>query len=197
MPALDTYELSLDADYNGQQVTNIFKAVQIGGDGTGDARLALQSAFNVEIWPLFKPNLVADYEKQGYRSRGILQNETQQYIGVSVDNGTHAGEGLPPNCALLCRNYGTQVGRKGTGRNLFSGIPESQVLNGNWLTAYVALWVDYTNAMALNVADSGTGYLFRFGIYNSDLDAILNLQRLEIQPRCRTLRSRTIGAISA
>jgi len=43
MPAGDIYELSVDAQYNGQNVTNVMHMVQIGADGSGDARVAVNA----------------------------------------------------------------------------------------------------------------------------------------------------------
>lgn len=196
MPAGDLYELALDCVFEGQACTNTYRATQVGADGTGDPRQALASAFNVDLWPLLKTNLVETFVQRAYRVRGIHLNETQTLIVPADDTGTVDEIGLPPNCVLLCRNYAQPIGRKGTGRNLFSGIPESQLNEGNFDGLYLGGWSNYTEAVADNISDPGSAYIFRCGVWNSDLEAVLQFQRSEVQPRCRTLRSRTIGAFA-
>jgi len=197
MPAGDTYEMSLEGIYNGQSVVNTYKAYQIGADGTGDARKALVDAFNVDIWPLIKAFLIDSYSQSIYRSRGIGANETQTLVTPATDTGAVVGEGAPPNSVLIVRNYSTPIGRKGTGRNLFSAVPEDQIANGNFLAAYLGTVELYAQAIPQPITDAFTGYVFGLGIWNSDLANVIQYQRCEALPRAKTLRSRTLGQIGA
>jgi len=149
MPDGDTYELSQEAIYEGQSVVNVFHYLQVGADGTGDPRLGLVNAWLDELFGLIIPNLVPEYAMLQFRTRGILLNETQTLLTLNVTNGGNLGDGLPPNSVAMTRNYGERAGRKGTGRTLWTGVPELQTDQGLCELAYLAGWVAYENAAVL------------------------------------------------
>ena len=197
MPAGDKYELNVEAIYQGQSVVNVFHMFQIGSDGTGDPREGVVNAFEVNLKADIIDQLVDEYQMLQYRSRGILGNETQTLLTLVSDKGARVEEGLPPNSVLMTRNYGTRTGKKGTGRNCWTGIPESKQDQGVADILYLADWVAYETALAATIDDPGLSWEFQVGVLSPSDGVIRAIVRAETQPRLRTMRSRTIGSVGA
>lgn len=197
MPSGDNYQITLDAVYNGQAVVNVFHFVQSGADGTGDVRESLTNIFQAQIWPLIQARLTSEYVKQGYLAKGIKPNETQTLLTSSVSAGTLVEDGLPPNSVMQMTNYGLREGLKGTGRTLFTGLPESDQANGIINLLDQASWLTYITKMLSTMTDGVLLWSFKFGIYDTASNVIRVVQRMEVQPRLKTLSSRIIGPAGA
>ena len=197
MRAGDNYQLVHAAVYEGQSVVNVYHFIQIGADGTGDPRQSLSDIFNVQIWPLIQTQLIDEFVQLGYRTKGIIPNETQTLLNVVAATGDLTDDGLPPNSVMQLTNYGSPLGRKGTGRTLLTGLPEANATDGVWDLTQQAAFAAYATLMTAPVIDGVTSWSFQFGILDTDLNVIRPVQRIEVAPRVKTLRSRTIGASGA
>lgn len=197
MPAGDNYQLVHEAVYNGQSVINVYHWIQIGADGTGDPRQSLANIFNIQVWPLIQANTVDEFVQLGYRTKGIIPNETQTLLTTAGLTGDLVEDGLPPNSVTQLTNYGAPLGRKGTGRTLMTGVPESAQQDGVLDILYQGSWVTYETLLIVPVIDGVTSWSFQFGILDTALNVIRPVQRIEVAPRMKTLRSRTIGATGA
>jgi len=197
MPSGDNYQLTLEATYNGQAVVNVFHFKQSGADGTGDVRESLADVFQAQVWPLIQARLTDEYEKLGYLTKGIKPNETQTLITSSIANGSLVEDGMPPNSVMQMTNYAVRSGLKGTGRTMFTGLPETDVENGIINLADQASWVTYITKMLATMTDGVLLWSFDFGILDLSTNTIRDVERMEVQPRMKTLRSRTIGAAGA
>jgi len=197
MPAGDNYQLVHDAVYEGQSVVNVFHFLQVGADGTGDPRQSLANIFNIQIWPLFAAQLVDEFQQLGYKTKGIIPNETQTLLTVAGATGDLTGEGLPPNSVMQLTNYGAPLGRKGTGRTLLTGLDEAVAESGVWDLVQQANFASYETLMIVPLIDGVTSWSFQFGVLDAALNVIRPVQRIEVAPRVKTLRSRTIGAAGA
>jgi len=197
MPAGDSYQLVHEGLYEGQSVISVYHWTQVGADGTGDPRLSLANIFNLQVWPLIQANIVDEFQQLGYKTKGIIPNETQTLLTVVGAVGTLVEDGLPPNSVLQLTNYGAPLGRKGTGRTMITGMPEAGNREGVFSVAQQAGWVSYETLLILPVIDGVTSWSFQFGILDTALNVIRPVQRIEVAPRVKTLRSRTIGAAGA
>jgi len=197
MPAGDTYELDLEALYQGQAVVNVFHFFQVGGDGTGDVRQSLANAFALVLQPLIVSNLVEEYVTQQFRVRGVDGSETQTLLVLDTTTGGIIDDGLPPNSVLMTRNYGLRDALKGTGRTCWTGIAETDQEKGVMKLVPLAGWVAYENAAKDTIEDPALGWDFQLAVRSPSDEIFRPVLRLETQPRLRTLRSRTIGAFGA
>lgn len=197
MPAGDNYQLVHDAVYEGQSVVNVYHFIQVGADGTGDPRQSLANIFNIQVWPLQQAHIIDEYTQLGYRTKGIIPNETQTLLTSATNTGDLTDEGLPPNSVLQLTNYGAPLGRKGTGRTMLTGLPESVATDGVWDLGQQAAFATYETLMIVPLIDGVTSWSFQFGILDTALNVIRPVQRIEVAPRVMTLRSRTIGAAGA
>ena len=197
MPAGDNYQLTLEAIYEGQAVVNVFHFRQNGADGTGDVRLSLANIFEAQVWPLIQARLVNEYAKVGYLTKGIKPNETQTLLTLNAAVGGIVEDGLPPNSIMMMTNYGLRLGLKGTGRTMFTGIPEADTEGGILNLTYQGTWQTYIDKMLTTMTDAVLLWSFDFGVLDPAVDVIRLIQRMEVRPRLRTLRSRTIGAFGA
>ncbi len=193
MPAGDNYQLVHEAVYEGQSIISVYHWIQIGADGTGDPRQSLSNVFHLQVWPLIQDRVTTEFVQLAYKVKGIIPNETQTLLDIRGGIGDLAVEGGPPNSVLQLINYGARLGRKGTGRTMITGIPETNNTGGVWDLSEQAAWAAYETLLIVPVVDGTTSWQFQFGILDTDLNVIRPVQRIEVAPRAKTLSSRTIG----
>lgn len=192
MPANDVFELSVDATYNGQQVTNVMHAIQIGADGSGDARGALDRVwvdnFDVEQRTLQVTSVVHFQQ----RVRRILPTQTQTLITPNAGLGLATGNGLPTNQCAILRLYGAKALLKGVGHQKLYAVPVLMVLEGRVQTTFRDISLLYSVNFETNHTDPISGYVFRMGVLGTD-SVLRQIQGTEQLGRIKQIHSRSIG----
>ena len=192
MPAGDIFELSVDMMFDSQAIMNRYHFVQIGSDGSGDARVSC-----TEVWDAFFKitfqNLVSDeitiVQK---RCRRVLPVQTQQLVSSDGAHGSVTGHVLPTNCVAILRLYGTPSGRKGVGFMKIPGVATAFVNEGRINSSYEGIAELFGDQFEADNTHGGTGFVFRSCILGSD-DVARQVQTARCTSRIKQLRSRTIG----
>lgn len=193
MPALDIFERSTDMTYGGQNVVNVEHLQQIGADGTGTWQASLFTNWDVAYKPRMRNLMTAQVNIVQVRMRRVLPTQTQQTTTTVNEAGLHAGDGMPPHIASLLRQHGETTGRKGTGGIKFTGIPNTEVLNGRITVAYAALMELYGDQDESDITDGATGYTFRGGVLSQVDDVFRKILKSYATPRVVTVYSRQRG----
>jgi len=191
MPANDILEISVDAILNGQNVTNVMRFIQVGVDGSGDARVALANVWVNQFDGPLRNTQVTAVAHQQLRVRRLLPTQTQTIITPNLQPGTLTGVGIPVNQCVVLRFYGTPAGRKGTGNQRMYGIRTISVLDGRIDNGQSTLIQTYAVLFTSTQADI-SGYSFRGVVLGND-NLARQIERTTPLPRIRTMHSRTVG----
>lgn len=193
MPDGDIYEINVDGTVAGQNICNVHHFVQVGSDGTGDARTALATLWNDVYKAKFLDCLADAYALQQYRVRQLKPVETQSLVTAASGAGDIAIEPLPnQNCAIL-RQYAVPLLRRGTGHVKLSPIPITFGSEGRIDDAMATLMDVFGAVMEADQTESGSGYVFRSGVY-SLVDFILRkIVSTQAVGPIKTVYSRSIG----
>lgn len=193
MAADDTFSVSCDLTYNGQNCVNVLHFKQIGSDGTGVAMASLETVWDTIYKTLYRGLMVITVNVVQVRVRRLAAVESQSTITAVGLAGTHSGQGMPTHSAALLRQRGSSTDpRKGTGGQKIVGVPRSIVEAGRLTQAYADLLIAYGQLGESDETDGATGYTFRQCI----LDAAGNSRIIvhnAATPRLITVRSRQIG----
>lgn len=193
MPDGDIYELTVDQTFSLQNISNVHHFVQIGTDGSGNAREALGDVWETEFKAAFLALVVADLTVVQLRIRRILPTQTQQFITPIIEDGDVAFNGLPPQQCAILRQLGTRSGRKGTGHMKISGVPVTSVENGRITAAYATDMNTLGDVYAETHTDAGTGFTFRAIVLGTSDNVAREIQKAGSTSRIKTVYSRTIG----
>lgn len=194
MPANDIFEVSVDATYNGEAMTNVMHFIQIGADGTGDARSALNSVW-VNDFDVAQRNLQVDSVTHfQQRTRRLFPTQTQSFIAANSATGTFIDNGLPTNQCAILRFYGALAGRKGVGHQKLYGVGTTFILQGRISASYKTLMDAYGDIFKVDRTDS-SGFVFRAGVLGTD-DVLRQIQKTEAMTRIKQVHSRSarVGA---
>lgn len=193
MPAGDIYELNVDQQIAGQDITNVYHFKQIGADGTGDAREAVDAMWDTVFKGAYLACVTDQTTLDQYRVRRISPTTTQSQITTAVGTGVETGEGLPTQSCAILRCAALPSGRKGTGHVKISGVLMDFISQGRIDTALEALMVTFGALMESNQTDAGSGYVFRQVVW-SIIDSVAR-DILSARPtaRIKTVHSRQIG----
>jgi len=191
MPANDVFELSIDATYNGQQMTNVMHFIQVGTDGTGDARTALLNVWLSFFDPGQRALQVPAVVHSQDRCRRILPTQTQTLIVANVGVGLATGNGIPQNQCAILRMYATPAGRKGVGHQKLYGVRDTGVRDGRIDDAFFGLASTYGDVFEADQTDI-SGFVFRAGVLG--LDSVLRtVQRTSPLGRIKQVHSRSFN----
>jgi len=105
MPAGDVYELTVNQAYAVQQISNVHHYVQVGPDGTGDARSALSSVWVNFYQVPFLNCLTINVTLLAIRVRRLLPIQTQQFFTSIGLLGAVLQDPLPTNQCAILREY--------------------------------------------------------------------------------------------
>lgn len=189
MPANDIYELSVDAIYGGENMTTVIHWTQIGSDGTGDARSALN-----EMWvALFdtkqrgcQVGTVVHFQQ---RIRRLFPTQTQSLIVANSGNGGVSGLGLPTNQCAILRMYGDLSGRRGIGHQKMYGVANQFVRHGRVSISFRDLMQQYGDVFKTDSV-AGGGYKFRAGILGVD-NVLRKVQKVDPLAVIKQIHSRS------
>lgn len=193
MPAGDIYELNVDATLAGQAITNTFHFLQIGGDGTGDGRIACDNIWPASLETSWLASLCTNYFQTNTRVRRIKPTETQALITNNVGVGAMVEEALPPQACIILREHATPSGRKGTGHIKISGCPLGDVFEGRINASLSATLTTFATNLGSPITDVATGYVFHASVY-SQIDAVARpILNAFPMSRVKTVYSREVG----
>ena len=193
MPANDVYELSIDQLLQGQNLTNVHHCIQIGSDGTGDARAA------VTLWwdEHFKENwldcIVTAVSMVQTRVRRLQPTQTQTLITAATGDGDVLGEGLPSQSCGIIRTYAVPLARRGTGHVKVPGIDIAVTAAGKIDAATESIWNAFAVEMQTDLTETTTGYIFRMGVYSTIDEVLRPIVLAKARPRIKTCHSRSMG----
>ena len=193
MPAGDVYELAVDQTIAGQAITNVYHFKQVGGDGTGDGRNAVDAMWDAVYKATYLAILTDQVTINQYRTRRIHPTTTQTITTATTGDGDVAEEGLPTQSCAILRCSAIPLGRKGTGHVKLAGIPISAVTEGRLDSAIQALIRAFGEFMEANQTDAGSGFVFRQVVW-SIVDSIAReIVSARTTSRIKTVHSRQIG----
>lgn len=193
MPDGDIFEINIDGTIANQNVCNVHHFVQIGSDGTGDARTALHVLWQDTFEPVFLPCLASAYDLVQSRTRRIQPTETQSLVAALAGSGSDIAEPLPTQTCAILRQYGIPAGRKGTGHVKLSPLPITEVEDGRISVAQAILMDTYGDEMIVDQTEVGSGYVFRSGVYSLVDNVLRKIQRYASIGPVKTCYSRSIG----
>lgn len=189
MPANDVYELSVDSFYGNENMTTVLHFGQVGSDGTGDPRDALNQVWMASFDAPQRLGQVAGVVHFQQRIRRLLPTQTQSLITPNAGVGTVAGDGLPTNQCAILRMYGVLSGPRGIGHQKLYGIAISMVLEGRVSVSFRDSVEPYG---LLFTADTTpvNGWKFRAGVLG--VDSVLRaIQKTDVLARVKQVHSRS------
>lgn len=192
MAAGDIYEMSLDMTWQAQAIMNRYHFVQIGSDGTGDARTSVAQNWDTFFRPFFLALISDEITVTQSRVRRVLPVQTQQLVTAEGVAGMVAGDVLPTNCVAILRLYGVLAGRKGVGFMKIPGVATAFVNEGRINSSYEGTAEIFGAPFEVDQTHGGTGYVFRSCVLGTD-DVARQVQTARATSRIKQLRSRTIG----
>ena len=193
MPSGDVYSMSVDQTLASQALSNVLHFVQVGSDGTGDARAALYSVFDTSFLDALLGCLVSDVDIVQTRIRRIHPTTTQAKITAVGAPGLLVGNPMPVGSCSIIRFSSESSGRKGTGFSKITGARTIDVRDGRVDVVYAVLLQAYADLFPIDYTDAGTGYVFRACVWSS-IDLVA--RKIDIGnalTRVRTIHSRQIG----
>lgn len=190
MPANDVFELSVDAIYNTEGMTNVMHFQQVGADGTGDARDALLAIWLGTFDTSQRACQVDSVVHFQDRCRRVLPTQTQTIQVANSGVGTVVGNGLPTNQCAILRLYGALSGRKGVGHQKMYGVGVAFQLAGRLSLAWRDKVEAYAAPFPFNQTHIPTGYVFRAGVLGND-GVLRQVQGTDALPRVKTVYSRS------
>ena len=191
MPANDVFELSVDSVYNNQSVTNVMHLIQVGADGSGDARDAVLGTWAAQFQAQQALCQVDSVQHFRNRCRRILPTQTQTKIESDVTVGGQAFPGLPTNQCAILRFYGAIAGRKGVGHQKMYGVGINFCQQGRLSTAWRDLCQTYGTQFKSDHAHI-SGYVFRMSVLGND-GVARKIQGTDPLPRIKQVHSRSAG----
>jgi len=191
MPANDVFEVSVDAVLNGQNMTNVMHFIQIGADGTGDARTAMAGLWTAIFDLPLRNTQSSSVLHQQTRVRRVLPTQTQTTITAGVNAGTRLVESIPTNQTAILRFYANPFGRRGTGNQRFYGVGTDVVLSGR-ISDGMATLMQLYGVLFITNAPPSNSYVFRAAILSNDGIARPIMKTLPL-PVVKTMHSRTVG----
>ncbi len=193
MASGDIYELTVDQTYGGQDIVNVHHFVQIGDDGSGDARDALTKMWDDDFKTPFLAVVVDVLNVVQVKARRLFPTQTQQFFLAVGETGTQVQTGLPPQqCAILAQ-VGTRFGNRGRGYMKISGVPITEVDSGRITAAYATLLNTLGTEHSTNHTASPSGYVFHGAVLSSVDDVARQIQKAGGTSRIKTVYSRSIG----
>ena len=189
MPANDIYELSVDAVYGSENMTTVLHWLQVGSDGTGDPRDALNQIWVASFDAPQRLSQVVGVVHFQQRVRRLFPTQTQSLITANAGVGTMAGDGLPTNQCAILRMYGVLSGPRGIGHQKLYGIPTSLVLRGRVLIAYRDAVEPY-GLLFTSDTTVANGWKFRAGVLGVD-NVCRAVQKTDILARVKQVHSRS------
>lgn len=193
MPDGDVFECSVDQTLAGQNITNVYHFIQVGSDGSGDARSALRDMWNFFYKVKFLDCVVTDVALVQARIRRISPTQTQTLTSALTGSGDIGVESLPSQSCAILRCYAIPSGRKGTGHVKLSGIANTLVAAGRISASLLAIIRLYGQVMETDHADAGSGFVFRQVVW-SIVDSVAR-EIVQARPTgvVKTVHSRQIG----
>lgn len=193
MPSGDVYSVSIDQTFQSQNLSNVVHFIQVGSDGTGDARDALATVWEAEFKTTLLACMIGDVEIDQLRIRRIHPTTTQAKIEAINEQGSQSGVGMPVGSCAICRFSTQSSGRKGTGFTKVAGASIDFVQDGRADLAYALLLQAYADEFIQDYTDAGTGYVFHAAVW-SKIDLVARPIEIGIAlTRIKTIHSRQIG----
>jgi len=193
MPSGDIYELCVDQTMDGQSICNTYHFLQVGSDGSGDARQAINDIWIYLLEPSYRAAICDSVDIVQARVRRLHPTQTQTLIYSIGTQGGIVTENHPAQTCAILRQHATPLGRRGTGHVKISGVPIANVKNGRIDQAYQVLLDAFGTLLESDQTDAVSGYTMRASVY-SNVDqvarAIVNTNALG---RVKTVYSRQIG----
>ena len=193
MPDGDISELNVDATLAGQNVCNVHHFVQVGSDGTGDARTGVADMWIEDFQAVFLDCLSDQFALSQLRARRIQPTQTQSLITAAAGAGDLATEPLPNQSCAILRQHAVPLLRRGTGHVKLSGITVDNVSDGRISTALAILIDLFAAKMIADQTDSGSGYTFRSAVYSSVDSIARKIVRVATLGAVKTVYSRSLG----
>ncbi len=193
MPDGDVYEINVDGTLDSQNICNVHHFVQVGSDGTGDARAALAVLWNDKFKAKFLDCLSDQYDQTTYRVRQLQPVETQSLVTTAVGQGQVASEPIPTQSCAILRQHAIPSGRKGTGHVKLSGISITHYQEGRITEALQTLLEIFGAVMESNQTESGSGFVFRSGVYSIADSVLRTVVKAVAVGAIKTVYSRQIG----
>lgn len=193
MPSGDVYELNVDGTLAGQNICNVHHYVQVGTDGTGSAFAALSTLWNDVNKPVFLDCCSDEYDIVRYRVRRLKPIESQTQIFAATGAGTNVAISMPNQICSILRQHAVPLLRRGTGHVKIPAMPITGVEEGRVTVAQAALMQLYGVKMIANQAESGSGYVFRAGVFSQVDEILREIVKIVPMGQVKTVYSRGIG----
>ena len=193
MPANDVFELAVDQLIRAQNITNVYHCIQVGSDGTGDARDAVALWWDEHFKENYLDCVVTDLAMVQTRVRRIQPTQTQTTTTAATGDGDILETALPSQSCAILRTYAVPLARRGTGHVKICGIGISSTGNGAIDSSLETTINAFAAEMQQDQTETTTGYIFRMGVYSTIDEVLRPIVLAKARPRIKTVHSRSMG----